>query len=224
MGMTRSFYFIANTGFSRERIREVLSASFTEGASFIGQESAELSRKLEEMRERPDRGDGLEEYINMAIRIGMAGNIEPVVAYREGVRLLPCFDINLCEGYTASSRDNAMLSRTFEAPVLSFSVMDSDILSVSCSDAQKGVEIDCVRANIPGMEEEMCDMEIYRTDFPSFLLEYCSEGERGKLREIWESREYVLAEEKMEDIGRLIGAEFMYGWDDNPEGYEVLEG
>ena len=221
MGMTRSFYYIVNKGFSKEQMTERLSAVSAEGISPMAQEMEGLSRKLGEMCQRLGKDDGLVQLLNMAGAMGE--NVEPVVAYREDVRLFPCFDIGICEGYTASSRDDAKLSQRFGVPVLSFAVMDSDVLFASYSDEEKGLEFDCARANIPGMEDELYDTDVYRSDFPSFLLEYCDEADWDKLRGIWESKDYVFAEEKLEDIGELIGVELMYDYDDIPEGYEALE-
>ena len=245
MGMTRSFYYIVNRGFAGEEIQKKLSAVSScgygaaavraagqsivdrlaaiaeAGTSPMAREIGDLSRKVATINQKLEEEDKFSGLLSMMDMAG--GAVEPVVAYRVDARLLPCFDENLCEGYTASSRDNEQLGQIFAAPVISFAVMDSDALLVSYSNPQTGVRRDCARANRPGMEDELFDTDVYRLDFPDFLLEYCDEANRGKLREIWESQDYTFAEEKMEDIGELLGIEFLYGREDIPEGYEALE-
>ena len=221
MGMTRAFYFIRNQGYSRDQLKEMLSG-LSGGVAFPPGLSGILNQKLSEMRQRTGEGDaGLE-----LLSAGLGGNripgSEPVIAYKEDAGLLPFFEAGRCEGNIASSRENGALALCFKAPVLSFSVMDSDVLFVSYCDKEKGVAYDCARPNSPGREDEMYDTDIYSSDFPAFLLEYCKEPDREKLRQIWESDAYIFAEEKMEDVGGMLGVEFMYEEKDIPEGYEAL--
>lgn len=244
MGMTRSFYFIVNRGFTKEQILrklsrvsskgygaaavhaagqdivDRLSAIAAAGTSSMAREMADLSRKVAAIHQKLEEEDGYGGLLDMA---GGGDAVEPAVAYREDARLLPCFDWKLCEGHTASARDAELLGQIFGAPVISFAVMDSDALMVSYSNPGTGIRADYARANRPGMEDELFDMDVYRPDFPEFLWEYCDEADRGKLREIWESQDYTFAEEKMEDIGGLLGIDFLYERDDVPEGYEALE-
>lgn len=215
MGMTRAFYLIVNTGFSREELLKRLSG-------FAAQNMAGLSGKMEEMCRRLGRDDRLMQLFDLAAAMGGSGYAAPVVAYREGTKFFPYFEVDSCEGYTASSRDNDMLARQFSAPVLSFSVVDSDALLASYSDPQRGVQKDCARADSPEVAEELYDTEIYRAEFPDFLLAYCDEADQGKLQDIWESH-YVFAEDRMRDIGRLMGVEFLYDEEEMPEGYEALK-
>ncbi len=101
--------------------------------------------------------------------------------------------------------------------------MDSDVLFASYRDKEKGTAADCARPNCPGREEELYDTERYKAEFPAFLLEYCRETDHERLRRIWDSREYACAEDRMEDICRLMGAEVIYGPGSMPEGFEVLK-
>lgn len=221
MGMTRAFYHIVNTGLSRAELLDRFSEHSTGGASPAAQKMAGLSSKMEEMCQRLGKDDRLVQLFDLAAAMG-GGDAVPVLAYKEDARFFPYFERNSCEGYTASSRDNEMLAQQFGAPALSFSVVDSDALLVSYSDPQKGVQKNCARAGSPEVAEELYDTEVYRAEFPDFLLAYCDEADRERLREIWESR-YVFEEDRMTDIGDLIGAAFLYDEEEMPEGYEALE-
>lgn len=220
MGMTRSFYYIVNRGLSEEKIRAVLS-------ELSSREDAALTPQMRQMMEKLGGGSRLLGLLETVVSAAKTLDAGAFVVWREGAALLPFFETSKCEGYTASSLEDDVLAQHFRAPVLSFAVMDSDVLFVSYRDREAGVAADCARTvysrpDRPDGEEELYDTKRYKAEFPEFLLDYCQEEEHERLRRVWDSQEYVFAEERMEDICRLIGAEVIYGEDDVPEGFRML--
>lgn len=139
------------------------------------------------------------------------------LACRPDARWLPLFEERLCEGYTASSRDTDRLARQFSAPVLAFSIFDSDILFVSYSDPENDIRVDYAKPNWEGFEEY--DMDLYQEEFPAFLCAYADEA---ALREAWEGEE-VFADDRMHKLCGLIGAQVLYDSQDLPEGFLWLK-
>ncbi|MBO5035066.1 MAG: hypothetical protein J6C43_05600 [Oscillospiraceae bacterium] len=139
------------------------------------------------------------------------------LAYRPDARWLPLFEENLCEGYNASSRDAGKLAKTFGAPVLAFSIFDSDILFVSYADPEKGISEDYAKPNFEGFEEY--DMDQYQEAFPQFL---CAYGDEAALREAWEGEE-VFADDRMAKLCELIGAQVLYDGSKLPQGFQWIE-
>lgn len=141
----------------------------------------------------------------------------PVLAWRADARWLPFFEENLCDGYNASSRDAEGLAKAFGAPVLAFSIFDSDILFLSYADPERRLGLDFAKADFEEAEE-MID-SLFQTEFPQFL---CAWGEEETLREIWEGEE-VFADDRMAKLCEVIGAKVLYDGQDLPEGYERIE-
>lgn len=139
------------------------------------------------------------------------------LAYRPDARWLPLFEENLCEGYNASSRDTEKLAKTFGAPVLAFSIFDSDILFVSYSDPEKNIREDYAKPNFEGFEEY--DMDQYEEAFPAFL---CAYGDEAALREAWEGEE-VYADDRMAKLCEAIGAQVLYDSQELPQGFQWVE-
>ncbi len=140
----------------------------------------------------------------------------PVLAYRSDARWLPLFEETLCEGCTASSRDTERLARKFGAPVLAFSIFDSDILFLSYSDPGRGFRADFAQPNFDEAQE-MID-EPYRMEFPAFLCAYADEE---ALRKVWEGEE-VFADDRMHKLCQLIGAEVLYDSVELPQGFQPI--
>lgn len=141
----------------------------------------------------------------------------PVLAWRANARWLPFFEENLCDGYNASSRDAGRLAKAFGAPVLAFSIFDSDILFLSYADPERRLRLDFAKADFEEAEE-MIDSP-FQMEFPQFL---CTWGDEQTLREIWEGEE-VFADDRMAKLCGVIGAEVLYDGQDLPEGYERIE-
>lgn len=140
-----------------------------------------------------------------------------VLAYRPDAKWLPLFEENLCEGYNASSRDAGKLAKTFGAPVLAFSIFDSDILFVSYAAPEKGISVDYAKPNFEGFEEY--DMDQYQEAFPQFLCVY---GEETALRDAWKGEE-VFADDRMAKLCELIGAQVLYDSSELPQGFQWIE-
>ncbi|MTQ97754.1 hypothetical protein GMD88_15080 [Pseudoflavonifractor sp. BIOML-A6] len=130
---------------------------------------------------------------------------------------MPLFNGNMCQGPIVSSRDTGQLAEIFGVPVLACSLFDSDVLTISYSDPERGIKADYARPNVPEYME--FDWDTYQTQFPEFLVDLCGEDARERLREIWASEEYVFADDKMYDICGLLGAQALYSGDEIPEGF-----
>ncbi len=217
MGTTMAYYYIKNDGFDREGLQAALG-------SLSGRESA--SAKFEKMmiglvgeemfRQAQQQVQATQQHFDSVF--GARPKLpSPMVAYRPDAAWLPFFDVDVCEGYNATSRDARKLSKVFGAPVLAFSIFDSDILMVSYCDAAKGVRYDCARPNMEGMEEY--DTQTFRNERPAFLLELCPALTREKLTEIWEGDE-VFADDRMDKLGEVLGLSPVSGM--IPEGFEVI--
>ena len=211
MGTTRTFYNIFNRGFSVDELKTGL----------LGMRSGIGART-----------DILKQLKQIDIPVALMTQLEQsfqssaehaVIGFAPSAKMLPFFNVNICEGYTASSKDTAALSEQFGTPVLALSVFDSDIMFVSYSDASSDVGYDYAKPNIEDLEGfEEYDTDVYSTGFPEFLLTMCSEAEHQKLREIWESEEYLFAEDRLYDICQLIGGSIIYDEDDMPDGFEWI--
>ena len=140
-----------------------------------------------------------------------------VIAYRESAKWLPFFEEHLCEGYIASSNEAEKLSSIFGAPVMAFAVFDSDIFFVSYSDAANGIAYDYAKPNFEEFED--FDIDLYSTEFPAFLLEFCSKDE---LSAAWEKPDDVFADDRMEQIAQLVQTELIYDSSHIPEGYQGI--
>lgn len=218
MGTTMAFYHIKNDGLDRERLqsglKEVVGEERASSARFekmminlVGEEMFRLAEQ--ETQKTKQHFDSI---------FGARPKLpSPMIGYRPDALWLPLFGEHLCEGYNASSRDARKLSKTFGAPVLAFSIFDSDILMVSYSDAAKKVEYDFAKPNIEEMEEY--DTEFFQNELPVFLLELCPALTREKLTEIWEADE-VFADDRMEKLGEVLGLTPIYA--EVPEGFEVI--
>ena len=215
MGMTRAFYYVVNTGFSKERVQEILSEMTSREMASLPPQAGQILKKL-------GGGERALELLEMLGKTVQIFGKDSIVAWREDARMFPVFDTNSCEGHTAVIMDNEVLAQYFQAPVLSFSVMDSDVMFVVYRDRENGEKVSCARPNYSGTDEEIYDTNLYKVEFPEPLLKYCGEGEQQKLRDIWESEDYTFAEDRMEAICELLGLDIVYVREDIPEGYEVV--
>lgn len=210
-----SFYGIANKGFAIDELQakienfkpkkdkhlELLESMLT------AEQLAELQRSKEHMASIfkssvPPRGD------------------KTVLAYHASARWLPFFDVNLCEGFIASSKDAKRLSQIFEAPVLALALFDSDVFFVSYCDAERGIRYDFAKPNSDEIEE--FDAQQYKTSFPEFLLEFCPAQSHEQLHACWEEQELVDADDRMEKIADLLSFAPLYSSDELPEGFQPI--
>lgn len=225
MGTSMAFYHIKNDGFDREGLRAVMERTFEKEKSapqtdnfykmirrIHGEDAYKKFRPIFEQAEQQ-----LREHKKQAPLDFAQGIPSPMVAYREDAPWLPFFDVKKCEGCNASSKDARRLSKAFGAPVLVFSIFDSDILFVSYSDAAKKIAYDHAKPNFEGMEEY--DTERFQTGFPRFLLELCPGASEEKLREIWD-RDEVFADDRMYKLGDILGLSPINA--EVPEGFEVI--
>ena len=218
MGMSMAFYHIRNDGFDRERLQAGLKKIAGEESASSKFEKMMIELVGEEMFRQAQRETELTQRRFDSIFGARPKLPSPMIAHRTDAPWLPFFNVDICEGYNASSRDARKLSKLFGAPVLALSVYDSDILLVSYSDAAKGVEYDYAKPNSEWMEEY--DMETFRNEFPAFLLELRPTLTEEKLREIWEADE-VFADDRMYKLGKVMGLSPING--KVPEGFEVIK-
>lgn len=217
MGMSMAFYHIRNDGFDRERLQAGLRKIAGEESTSSKFEKMMIELVGEEMfRQAQRETEATQRHFDSIF--GTRPKLpSPMIAHRTDAPWLPFFNVDICEGYNASSRDARKLSGLFGAPVLALSVYDSDILLVSYSDGAKGVEYDYAKPNSEWMEEY--DMETFRNEFPAFLLELCPTLTEEKLTEIWEADE-VFADDRMYKLGKVMGLSPINGM--VPEGFEVI--
>lgn len=219
MGTTMSFYHIQNQELDCDRLRNGLSGfSGTGGGSpqfeemlknIVGEEM--FRQALEETRRNRQFFDGI---------FGKRPQLpSPVVAYRPDAPWLPFFDVDICVGYNASSRDALRLSEAFGVPVLAFAIFDSDILFVSYCDAAKNISYDYAKPNLEGIMDEY-DTGVYQAEFPQFLLDLCPKISEEALREIWDGDE-VFADDRMGKLCQVLGA-VPFFCEEIPEGFETV--
>ena len=165
-----------------------------------------------------------EEKINERLRcLGVDDNLlikkhdEPIVAYNESSKWLPLFQENMCADCNPSTQDIDELSRYFGAPVIAFSIFDSDVLYLSYTDSANGIAFAYERAN----DEELESCEV--PEHPEFLEAFCDEGKHRRLRDIWESAEYYMADNRMWDMCEILGIDLIYVRTDIPKGYSLIQ-
>ena len=59
-------------------------------------------------------------------------------------------------------------------------------------------------------------------EFPEILFKYCHEDVHKKLKDIWDSKSYDFADDRMRDICGLIGVAALFNSNEIPEGYKPL--
>lgn len=215
MGTSMAFYHVKNQGFTREKLHEIMTRSFQ------GQDQRTIVDDIFENIRKFDGEEALREYKRIWEQtIQTDKSFSSVIGYRPDAPWLPFFDTGMCDGYNASSMDARRLSKIFGAPVIAFSIFDSDILMVSYSDAEKNIDHDYAKPNWEGMEEY--DTELFRTDIPEFLLFLCPGLTREKLTEIWEGEE-VFADERMGKLCKALKMFPIYQADSIPDGFEAIQ-
>ncbi len=220
MGTTYSWYYVKNQGQTREDLRAGV-AKLPKDALDPAAESLtrrvvdELLKRLETLPPQ------LREQAEAQIRKMESGDTV-YAAYKQDALFFPVFATHLCEGYNAGSRDCESLYKIFRAPVLAFSVFDSDAAFVSFFDGRARGDF----ARVPEGYEEY-DSEHYSAAFPDFLLELCPPESRDEVRRIWDDPDWVFADDKVSEITRLLGVPMLIDADPNrgpgTEGWEILE-
>lgn len=218
MGTTMAFYHIRNDGFDRGRLRVGLGKIAGEESDSARAEKMLIELVGEEMFRQAEREvEATRQHFNSIF--GARPELpSPMIAYRPDATWLPFFDVDICEGCDVSSRDARKLSKIFGAPVLALSILDSDILYLSYSDAAKNLVYDYIKPNVDGMMEAY-DVEQSQAALPSFLLELCPALTEEKLTEIWEADE-VFADNRMYKLGEVMGLSPIFM--EVPEGFEVI--
>ena len=133
MGTTAAYYCIWNRGFTQDVLKEKLKGISGSGKKEDDEFFQTLCRMCSPEVARQIWDDA--EKARADFHAALWGKDQTqrdcaTIAYRPDAKWLPLFETKLCEGYIASSRDAARLSKLFAVPVLAFSVFDSDILFV----------------------------------------------------------------------------------------------
>lgn len=220
MGTNAAYYCIWNRGFTQNELKEKLEVISTSGKekdkSFFNSLSALLSPEIAGQL----RAGAAESTAHFSAIFGGKSQTQGnrgIIAYSPDAKWLPLFETTLCEGYTASSKDTAWLSKLFAAPVLAFSIFDSDVLFVSYSDAKKGICYDYVKPNFEEFKEY--DTEQYSTEFPNFLSEFCNKSE---LEAIWDNTDVIFADNRLEKLCRLMQIDLLFDGTCVLEGFQLI--
>lgn len=217
MGTTRAFYHIMNRGLDQTRLQDGLNRLY-EG------KPASSASQLNEILKAFMGEEKFQQFLQEEARLNSARGLDagpelpsPMAAYRRDAAWLPFFDRDICEGYNASSKSIRRLSKAFHAPVLAFSIFDSDILMLSYCDAAENTACDYAKPNSDDMEE--FDDETFQRTFPQFLTGLCPGASEQELREIWDAEE-DFADDRMIKLSEALGAVPVY--DELPEGFEAV--
>ena len=208
MGTTAAYYCIWNRGFTQDELKKKLKVISGSGRKVNDEffqtlctvHSPEVARQIWADAEKARTEFHATLWIKDQIQEDCT-----MSAYKPDAKWLPIFETKLCEGYVASSRDAARLSKLFAAPVFAFSVFDSDILFVSYSDAKKKIRHDYAKPNSEEIQEY--DTEQYSMEFPEFLSEFCG---RDELKAIWNYTNEIFAENRLEKLCRLMQINLLY--------------
>lgn len=216
MGTSAAYYSIWNCGFTPDELKDKIKVISSPGKKKDDAVFKGLSAQVTEQM----RAGAAESAAHFNTIFGMKGQPQgnrAVIAYSPDAKWLPLFETTLCEGYTASSKDAARLSKLFNAPVLAFSIFDSDVLFVSYSDVKKGIYYDYAKPNFKEFQEY--DTDQYSTEFPDFLTKFCDKSE---LKSIWNNPDEVFADDRLEKLCRLMQIDLLYDSTRALEGYQLI--
>ena len=220
MGTTAAYYCIWNRGFTQDELKEKLKGISGSGKKEDDEFFQTLCRMCSPKVARQIWDDA--EKARADFHAALWGKDQTqrdcaTIAYKPDAKWLPLFETKLCEGYIASSRDATRLSKLFAAPVLAFSVFDSDILFVSYSDAKKKIRRDYAKPNSEEIKEY--DTEQYNKEFPEFLSEFC---DRDELKAIWDHTNEIFAEDRLEKLCRIMKIDLLYDGACALDGYQLI--
>lgn len=217
MGTTGAFYHIMNRGFDKAHLQDGLNRLY-EGKPASQLEEMEALLKSLMGEEKFQQFQQEEARLNSERGLDAVPELpSPMAAYRRDAAWLPFFDRDLCEGFNASSESIRRLSEAFRAPILAFSIFDSDVLMLPCCDAAENIAYDYAKPNFDDMDE--FDDETFQYSFPQFLTGLCPGTSERELRGIWDAEE-VFADDRMIKLYEALGAVPVY--DELPEGFEAI--
>ena len=218
MGTTRSFLLLKNRGFTREELERCSALRSEARPSRPAVELFSQFLNSNFVRQMPPEA---REIMRQLDKSGQSNRA--VIAFRPEARWLPYFETWLCDGNIVSSKDLQEVSEQFGTPVLAFALFDSDILFVSCCDAERQAFHDFVKPNYPEMEEY--DTEIYQEGLPTFLLSLGGDDniqrleDIQKLKDIWDEEDLAFADDRMHNLLQFLGMQVIYDETDIPEGF-----
>lgn len=142
-----------------------------------------------------------------------------VIGYSACAKWLPLFDKTYCDDDMESMTAN-QLSQMLGAPVILFSLYDSDFLFFSYCDAAH--EISCESLKPPKPIIEAYELEECNTDLPQVLLDFCAPDKHDQLRKIWDATDAIFADDSMCEICHLLEAPILYDDSDIPAGFQAV--
>lgn len=216
MGTKWSYIQLKNRGFDLAELQSCLNilANDLKNASYA---PTDPFRKFLESQLS---SDGLEILFQLRAAERESWNEPPHIAFRANSEWLPLFQIYLCGGGYPSVQDLKRLSKTFDTPVMFFSIFDSDSLFLSYCDGATGMCQEYFKPN--WNEDDNYDMRRYQKAFPEFLVWLCPPEHRAELRKVWDGDE-VFADDRMLKLFRLLGMEiFDPETEQFPQGFEIV--
>ena len=207
MGMTRSFYQVYNRNFTQCEVEGIMKKSSGKKKGERNSAADILIQIVGEETYRKMDETAHAEKQSLDTLFGALANIPTVrhaaILYQHTAQWLPYFDRNICEGYNASHEDVMRLSEQFETPALVLSVYDSDVLFVSYADYAENIFYDYAKPNTEYFEDY--DINLYKREFPEFLLDFLPSGQKNALLDVWNAEE-IFAEDRMAKIFGLLHA------------------
>lgn len=149
-----------------------------------------------------------------------------VLAWNPDAKWLPYSDDSFYGTFSVDLDGAKRLSKKLDAPILIFSIFDSDVLFLYYCDAKAGVLESRAKSNVgPAWSvfvEDPAEANFFPSeDLPDFLLPFCDEK---KLKEVWERDDYIFADDRLTDLCKLLNSEPIEDFDNLPEGFEELRG
>lgn len=201
MGTNMAFLFIQNKGLARDALAQKMQSVTPRGPSPLSCFARGLDpnqRLAQDAPGNPSRN--------------------PFLAYASEARWLPYFDEGLCMGGILDERDLNALSNLFGAPILAFSIYDSDAVELFFCDAQTRTTYDYGTSLCPGMIdfEDGCSQAC-----PLFLAGLLG-VEEAQIQAAWNQEDLVFADDIMTEILEIMGAPAVFDASEDLSGYEKL--
>lgn len=221
MGTTMSFYYIKNNGMAQDQL-EVLLAPYSKKEMLSEIErnlliSMGMGEQLKQLEAMP-----LPQYPSFLEGSKPADQYYALLAYGQDKAWWPLFEYHLCDGNLAEKEDVLQLHQQFQTAILAFSLMDSDVATVTACNGQGKI------IAWHGMAEdgylEAYDMEERATAFPDALCQLFPQADAQALKQVWSKQGLVFADERVQGLCQLLGLPLLYDKQTVPAGYIALHG
>jgi hypothetical protein len=223
MGTTQAFYTVKNKGFSISELNEKVNSLAMQGKAKTDQVFKRLEQSMghDIFKQATDKYNETRAFFDDIFGWNrQAKTNSTVIAYNETKSWLPFYEETLCDSNIASINDLRRLNDLFDAPILTFSLFDSDVLFISYIDQKHNILFNYAKLPFEGYGEY--DSSVFSTDFPEFLKDYCNDHNYQKLQDIWFLEKMFCAEDILYDICDLLNIDTMFDAEDIPEDYEPI--